>query len=639
MKIPNKLPGSLAARKGGGNLALKGNAAYAYAIGGLQFLSAADRQLPIIRQTAPLRKEQYDNAQNPGEHSLSGWWLRSQLSFHGGAGQVFNDPSQTDPLADIRFASSRSVNVWNQGIVSLLHDVNEDTTGVGPVPIPGIVEMVSIQIDGSPAVFGITGAKTLLCTPTVTTLANWSTGTALSCVTDGVNLYVLSSTGLYKGPIPATVAGPITWTLMFANAVTGSGELGWVKQRLIMAVNGKIYEVAPNAVALPGTPLYTSINPITWTSVTETTSAIYVCGTYGTSSAVLKFLLDATGAIPTLTGAGVALQLPAGEIANSIFGYLGTYVGIGTNKGVRIATASANGDLSYGPLLFNNSAGSLTLHISDWTARDRFLWCTVSQGNQGDSGLYRIDLSTQVQPGRYAYATDLVAVQDTSNAVACAHFGGSDLICFATSANVYREDAVKVCRTGFLLTARIRFSTLEPKIFKLIRVRGPVQAGVLTVSVLDQGDHESISHSYPTTLTPGLYDAAITSPTEPQDYVSIKFTFNSNDAQTDGASLSAYQVKALPASPRQRLIQLPMLCYDWEIDRNGQRRGGNQQAWKRLRALEALEFTGNSVIWQEYDTGISRQVVIESVAYKQVAPPARFRGDGGLVTVTLRTID
>jgi hypothetical protein len=56
--------------------------AYDVAIGGLPFIYAINDARPYIRQTAPFRKDQFDNGQEPGEQSLTGWWIRSQSSFH-----------------------------------------------------------------------------------------------------------------------------------------------------------------------------------------------------------------------------------------------------------------------------------------------------------------------------------------------------------------------------------------------------------------------------------------------------------------------------------------------------------------------------------------------------------------------------
>jgi hypothetical protein len=95
--------------------------AYDTAIGGMPFIYAISDARPYIRQTAPFKKEQFDNQPEPGEQSLTGWWIRSQMSFHAGDGITFYEPAQTAPNspAHYRFADSKGVNVWEPGQVTL----------------------------------------------------------------------------------------------------------------------------------------------------------------------------------------------------------------------------------------------------------------------------------------------------------------------------------------------------------------------------------------------------------------------------------------------------------------------------------------------------------------------------------------
>ncbi len=94
--------------------------AYDVAIGGQPFIYAISDGNPYIRQTAPFRKEQFDNQTEPGEQSLTGWWIRSQSSFHNGAGITFFDPALVSNEGAYRFADSQGVDVWTEGQVTLL---------------------------------------------------------------------------------------------------------------------------------------------------------------------------------------------------------------------------------------------------------------------------------------------------------------------------------------------------------------------------------------------------------------------------------------------------------------------------------------------------------------------------------------
>ena len=94
--------------------------AYDVAIGGMPFIYAISDQNPYIRQTAPYRKDQFDNQTEPGEQSLTGWWLRSQSSFHDGTGIVFYDPALIPGEGTFQFADSKGIDVWTKGEATLL---------------------------------------------------------------------------------------------------------------------------------------------------------------------------------------------------------------------------------------------------------------------------------------------------------------------------------------------------------------------------------------------------------------------------------------------------------------------------------------------------------------------------------------
>ncbi len=64
---------------------------------------------------------------------------------------------------------------------------------------------------------------------------------------------------------------------------------------------------------------------------------------------------------------------------------------------------------------------------------------------------------------------------------------------------------------------------------------------------------------------------------------------------TTGPVFKGYQLRALPATPRQHLIQLPLYCYDVETDRYNVQVGYDGRSWERIQALEDLESTGDEV--------------------------------------------
>lgn len=651
MKVLNKLPGSLAIRAASTPLANDPEAAYNYGIAGMSWLSAASPENPIIRTTAPFRKEQFDNQQEAGEQSLGGYWLRSEQSFHGGAGLLYSDPSNRNPNSDIRFLRSKGVDVWTQGVVKLLREsIDRDPLD----PRQNIVEAVSVRwTDGYDGVFAVASTADssdyywLAFDPDTGELFEAGGGTMpvspaefLSVTTDGEYLYALSTSELVKIEIGPSGPGSDTTMITFG-APLASGKIAWLKNRLILGADDSVYELTPASVAL-GTAKYVAPQADwAWTSFTETTTTIYAVGSNLTTSAILKFQLDDDGEIPTLTGGAVACQLPSGETALSAFGYLGTFIAIGTNKGARIGIAASDGGIQYGPLLFGWDQDT---NVTDWAGRDTFLWCTVDNLIDGSSGLVRIDLSTEIDTLRFAYATDLVVPGsgDPARATTLAFIGASDRKYFATGTTDYYESLDEYVESGYLQTARIRFSTLEPKLFKLMRVRGPELDAPLGVEAIDMFGTESIAHTFPSGTVPGTSDVLIGIPPVPQDFISLRFTLNSalddDDARTLTAELNGWQVKAWPAPSRQRIFQLPVWCYDFETDKRGARVGALGRAVARLLQIEGIESAGNEITFQDFDMGVAYTCVIEALEFRQQAPPPQYQGYGGILTFTLRTL-
>ena len=103
---------------------------YDLAFAGQPFFINNSDDNPYRRVTAQYRKQQIDQTREPGEQTLTGWWLRSQSTFHFGQGIKFFEPAQDESLR-FQYTWSKGCNVWDKGQVTLLHDVftSHITTG------------------------------------------------------------------------------------------------------------------------------------------------------------------------------------------------------------------------------------------------------------------------------------------------------------------------------------------------------------------------------------------------------------------------------------------------------------------------------------------------------------------------------
>jgi len=610
--------------------------AYDVALGGMPFIYAVSDERPYIRQTAPFNKPQSDNNQEPGEQSLTGWWMRSQSSFHSGTGIKFYDPAGGETTAH-RFADSQNVDVFTKGQVTLLKAVaNTVSTGIYKVvsAVSGATNVVIAYIPTGTTVLDVQSDSTTLTTYTAGSLSG-----ILDLVTDGTRIFVADATRIYSG-----VIGTSGWSNHYS---TGNAKvkLGWVKQRLVAGIGASVYELtgALGTTTLP-TPLYTHPNSSwTWTSISESGSAIYTAGYAGTSGAIYKFTLSALGGMPTLTSGVIAAQLPSGEYPLKIESYLG-YLVIGTNKGVRVASISdTTGDLSYGPLIIEADNTGL-----DFAFRDRFVYVTGTINTY--AGLYRIDLGNEIETLRFAYASDVFATT-TGYATSVDFLGNSNQLVFTTSgqtissvvySGIYIQSATVLATTGYLKTGKIRYGTLEPKNFKRLIGRGLFTSGSMTLaSVASEASGSETEYDH-ITYNSGVSPVEVTtsSPATAQEFLAYKFTLNRDDTTTStGPTFRGYQAKATIATPRVRVIKFPVYCFDVETDRYNTIVGYEGRAFDRIRLLEEIEKTGDVITWQDLTTSESQQAVIEQISFTRMTPPdRRFDGFGGIIEIMVRTV-
>jgi hypothetical protein len=715
---------------------------YDIAIGGMPFILATNDERRYVRQTAPFKKDQFDNGAEPGEQSLTGWWLRSQSSFHGGEGIKFYDPSAGETVAH-RFTDSKNVDVWTKGQVTLLKDVVSTHVTTGPVTgtdhqhpnqhvrsiqwggvngvllhdefdVDKIYPSITVSISNkaltsnvatltTPVAHGLTVGMTITITdvdatfngeyrittvPTTTTFtyaktASNVTSTAVSPVgtgvtnpvihfidyisgtdrkvhaicDDGVNAYwVTNKTAggdqrltMFKKPLSGdsitgssnpSATGDVTQMFQSGDEEIFHASMEFIKDRIILCVNNKVYEFPTNTDAFgDGNLVYTNQNTnYHYTSIAASGPAIYTAGHSGIYSTIQKYTLNTSGALPTLTSAVVAAELPAGEIVEKLYYYLG-YMMIGTNKGVRASVINdQDGSINYGPLIIETSQPCY-----DFAARDRFIWCAAGIGAL-DAGLYRIDLGNEIETLRFAYAKDLQVTQDAVHyTTGVAFLGTTNRLSFCTAHEttdgaIYLESASTLAPTGYLTTGYIRYGTLEPKNFKRLLGRGDFSKGSLTIETVDKDgveyDHITYTSTVPST------EVTTSQPSSAQEYVAFKFLFNRDTTTTStGPIFKGYQAKATIATPRQRQMKFSVYNFDEETDRYNVVIGYSGRAFDRLSRLEDIEENGDIVTWQDLTTGELRQVAIEQITYSRMTPPDKDSGgDGGIIDIVVRTV-
>jgi hypothetical protein len=607
--------------------------AYDVAIAGNPFFMMTSDDAPYRRVTAQYRKQQIDQTREAGEQTLTGWWVRSQSSFHLGAGIKFFEPQQDESLR-FQYTESKGVDVWTRGQATLLNDTASFYAGSAPAQLIGVND----GTDDCIFVTDGTALKKITTGGTDTPISQAGTpSTIFSLTTDGSNYYFINGTKIHRGSVGATPAD----SEIYDAPTTTRATIRYVKQRLILAKENSIYELDANAsssAALP-TAFYTHPNANwVWSSIAEGPTAIYISGydPNGTSSSVFKIALDPTTpnslGFPTLETPTVVIDMPQGERINDFDVYLGLYAVLATNLGFRVGISDNNGNIQYGPLLFDQAACNAIAF------RDRFAYIATTV--DGEAGLVRVDLSTTVLSGSlfFPWAYDLIALGVSASANQVAFFGNSDRAAFATGNNVWAEATNSLVATGYLRTGYIRYNTLETKIFKLMQARVDTTNGGILIQSIDSVDNfYTIGNFSQQSAVPEIN---INYPQTAQEYLGFQFTLSrSTTDATKGPLFTGYQLKSLPAVPRQRLIQYPLSCFDHESDSLGVETGYEGSAFARMAQLEAIENAGDSIQIQDFRTGESYIGLIEEIDFRNNTPSdKRFSGFGGLLLVTIRTI-
>ena len=648
-----------------------GNESYDLSVNSQPFFLMTNDEFPYRRETAQYRKQQIDQSSEPGEQSITGWWVRAQSSFHKGAGIKYYDPSAGETVS-YRFADCRGVNVWNKGQVTLLNRVdsfhvttaslNTNRTVAqhlrsikwdnGTSIVDGVLLHDGYDVDKITAGGGYTQLDHFI---DYNSGADWP---VYAICDDGQYAYwVTNRPGtpvrmyMYKKLLTGDSTTSDTTMFYDAGTLVTHAVMEYVKERIILCVNNKVYEIPTNATALTGAGggnlVYTHPNPnYVFTSISASGSAIYISGYNGIQSTISKFTLTSTdGTMPVLTSAITAAEMPVGEIVHKIYYYTGV-LAIGTSKGIRIASVSdQDGSLGYGPLIVETNQPCY-----DFAARSNFIWCAtghqISSTEQPRLGTIRIDLNSEIEALRFAYANDLSATESAGyhSTTAVAFIGDTNLQAFTSdnaygsNGTVYIESANDPVAEGYIQTGFIRYATLENKVFKTIKARINNTYGSLKIESIDYTNTAyTIGNFNEGALTP---EVGVNYPIGAQEYLAFKFTLSrSTITTTQGPILTGYQLKSLPAIPKQRLIQYPLACYDREMDSFGNQVGYENAAYEKLLVLESLENDGDTIRIEDFRTGEIYNGIIESMQFLNRTPSdKRFSGFGGILLVTIRTV-
>jgi hypothetical protein len=635
--------------------------AFDIVIDDLPFIVTVNNQNPYRRETAPYKKDQFDNSPEPGEQSLTGWWLRSQTSWHNGSGISFYEPGTDYEHVSHRFADSRGVDVWTIGQATLLPDVFHAYTGADGINAAtgnngtssclvsgdslGVLKRITLNGDSSASTdpYTVSGGATLT--------GHSTTFPIISVATNGTRYYAACSTCIHTG-----LVNDLDSDVVFArHGSSTQGIIKYIKGQLFFGDGKTLYllnsaytgngnHTGSNDMAAASSTSKVHINADwNWKDVTAGPTYVYAAGNAGNKSEIYAIGFDETTNLPDMPGGFVVASMPDGENIVAIEYYLG-YLAVATNRGVRICQVGPTGLVTLGPLLIDSSYA-----VNGFAVQDKYIYAAtkVASGAYTNACLIRIDLSQSFSDGTFAYAYDLEyeSSDDEDNSEATEVYLVDNRLVMViqendgtTKGELQVQHTTRKRSSGWLQTGKIRYGTVEPKFFRYINLQCTTgQGDNITVYTIDKSGTESSL----AIVSEGLSnrDILITTPATKQEFMAFKFVFNNATDDQDLPVLEAYQIKSTPATRRQRLYQYPLSCYDNEMDRFNSIFGYDGRAMEFIQRIESIEETGKFVKVTDYRTGEQYEGVIEEVRFSnESSPDKNSSGFGGLLLVTVRKL-
>ncbi len=620
---------------------------YDFQINSMKFRCAASDQFPYGRETAAFRKEQFDATPTVGDQSLAGWWTRGQLSFHKGAGVKYLDLQAGDTLNT--FWYGKDISVLKPGEVTPLYlpasanrkamtaqDVAQMffASGFGP----------TFYVAGG-ELHRLTGSGTVNAMTDTTILPDFSGDHMHVCV-DNTYAYV----GMNDGSVERVDSSATSTTLLWAHT------LGDINLRIL-------FDEARDRLWV-----------INWE--TSKSALVYMLDTAGGTFA----LADAVDSIPQsdiygifavctpsglLTASGTRVMLisvsedgtpaPAIQVAETTtpitaLCYHSGQVLIGARDGIRLGELNGN-ELVYGPAFgptYDNGTGYYATILVDKIigfAGKAYAGCRYyidKTPNTGviTSGIIQINLDDQqdLVPSWSQWAVNEEGGFAGTNPTYPNLF--RDGIAYAYDGELVLRPTTTATTSAYLVTGYHRLGTLEPKRFYSVTVKAQGLRGSIAVAAVSATGVETSLGTLTITHTGSLQvvEQEFTMPTSLVERFALKFTWAS-DGTTVAPQLIGYQLRALPAPKRQRVLRWPLVIQDHILLRRGATVGKKGRAYSDVTALEALETSAAVVTFTDHRTGETGTAYLDSVEFQADTPStANTHGFGGVAYVTLRVL-
>ena len=537
----------------------------------------------FTRQFDARVRDSVDQSAEPGESAINpqGLWRRSQSSWHYGAGQVYSDTAESEAF---RFQTSKGVDVWDKGKLTLLKDTTEvlaDAAGnlqaltVGTRLYVGTGEDVKYTTDLS----------------TFTDCTSEPGGNVGGMATDGFNVFVaFAANGIHKVTTSSDAFGShITGTDTFVN-------LRYVKGRLMASQDNDVYNFT--AAGIPGSPLFTHSNTgFRWVGFAGGQNHIYMGGFAGNQSLVYRTTIKADAT--SLDAPIVALELPVGEIITGLDSYL-NFVLIGTTTGIRVATSDAEGNLVSGPLIELGSS------VTSFSGNGRFAWFNLDDFDSTSTGLGRLDLGVFVSANQPSFASDLM-VTAQGNVSSVNTINGRPVF-VVSGLGIYVQHATDLVTSGYLESGIYRWGVPDAKFIPKLDLRCLPLVGSITISVASD---DGAFTDFTTFDTEGSKEKTLDGPETKIFEAEIKITLTRSATATAGPTLTRWMARAYAAPLRSQIFIVPLIMHH-KLSIHG--REYFQDVDREMLFLRDLVETPRVINYQENTETFS--VVVEDVQFR-----------------------
>jgi hypothetical protein len=545
----------------------------------------------FTRQFDARVRDSVDQSAEPGESAINpqGLWRRSQSSWHYGAGQEYSDASDSEPF---RFNTSKGVDVWEKGELTLLNDVIQKRASAN----------TNLHMATADTRIYITDGQTVAYTTDLTSFTT-VTGTNVSnlvdITSDGYNVFFSYADGNIDQTNPSTGAA--------SNYITGitAGKMDYVKGRLMVAGAGsdkhRIWNIKhPPGGSAENNPtsdlLFTHPNTnFAWVGFAAGQNHIYCAGFAGNKSLIYKTVIqpDATD----LTAPTVAGELPLGEVIQTVDGYLG-FIAIGLADGFRIASSDSEGNLVIGPKIVTGNA------VEAFAGVGQYIYFGYKNYDSTSTGIGRMDLSVFISPNQPAYASDLMVTGQ--GAVTDIHEFQNEPV-FSVSGLGFYTKHTDLVTSGYLESGIYRWGVPDAKFIPKLDLRCLPLVGSITMSVASDGGEFA---SFP------IFDRALAKEKtldglEEKVFQSeIKLTLARGTATT-GPTVTRWMARAYAAPLRSQIFSVPIVMHH-KLNVAG--REYWQDVYFEMRQLRDLVDNPRVVSYQENEDTFA--VVIEDVQWR-----------------------